>query len=254
MTRYYKHAGIEKPSVTTIMADCTDKSMWLTPWKINLVLDSVYNCFDGEVIDPHEEQCLVLPVSDWELVCKEAKEEADDVSRMAMDIGSRVHESVEQFFLYRPYGSADANDKAFDNCIKAFRYFVNDYSPTHEHVEQKVYSDWWAGTLDFIGTIIIDGQECKYVLDWKTCSDKAFKSHKKSIPENYRVQIAAYRSTQANDLEIGSGVVLLNKESGEYFFKDCSKFYEKDKAVFEAMVTLWYTRHNRIAKKAGWTG
>ena len=105
-------------------------------------------------------------------------------------------------------------------------------------LEETVYGDGWAGTLDYRG--MFDGKQ--YVIDWK--------SSKAIYPDSMGPQIAAYKST-FNDVE-GCGILRLDKETGLPEWKDFSKRYEKDLKIFNAMATLYMIRHPRIAKAAGW--
>ena len=113
----------------------------------------------------------------------------------------------------------------------------NDVKPIY--LEQTVSSKYWAGTLDFLGWY--NGK--LYVIDWK--SSKSF------YPE-MRYQIAAYRSAAPRHGVEGCAVLRLDKLTGLPEFKDYSKTYEKDLKVFNAMVDLFYLRHPRLAKKAGY--
>ena len=107
-----------------------------------------------------------------------------------------------------------------------------------------MYGDGWAGTLDMVCML----NDKKYVIDFKT--SKAF------YPE-HRYQVAAYRWA-VDEIEIpkpganatqGSGILRLDKESGLPSWHDCSKTFEQDLEVFQAMVDLYFKRHKIIAKK-----
>jgi hypothetical protein len=74
-----------------------------------------------------------------------------------------------------------------------------------------------------------------------------YKVSKKIYPE-HRYQVAAYRSCVGAE---ACGILRLDKETGLPEYKDYSKSYEKDLAVFQAMVNLYFLRHPRVAKAAG---
>jgi len=50
----------------------------------------------------------------------------------------------------------------------------------------------------------------------------------------------------------GSAIIRLDKETGEFEFKDFSKRYESDLNIFNKMVELFFARHPILAKKAGY--
>jgi hypothetical protein len=119
-----------------------------------------------------------------------------------------------------------------------------------------VYGNGWAGTLDFVG--YLNGK--LYVIDFKTNKGKVYKEA--------HYQVAAYRSCVVlveqdrytdgsyarSETEIrpeGCGVLRLDKETGMPEWKDTSKTYLQDLEVFNNMVTLYFSKHPRIAKGAG---
>jgi hypothetical protein len=157
-----------------------------------------------------------------------------DVSEKALDIGSQVHEAIEKYFLTDTYPILDGQAEQAFHAFLGFKE-VNDMIPIK--IEEKVYSDCWAGTLDFYGYF----NEKIYVID--------FKSSKAIYLDSMGPQIAAYRSLKPE--AVGSGILRLDKETGLPEFKDTTKRYDRDLAVFNAMVDLYFLRHPRIAKQAG---
>ena len=172
-----------------------------------------------------------------------------DTSRIALDVGSEVHGAIEGYL-----GLKTDYKLTSDQAALAFWAFLDwraevDLVPIA--LEQTVWGNRWAGTLDFYGYY----KRKLYVIDWKT--SKAF------YPE-MRYQVAAYRNAkQCDDISKlgkdnflpikdciqGCGVLMLDKETGMPKFKDTSKTYLKDLETFNAMVSLYYLKHKLIAKR-----
>lgn len=228
MGRYYKINDKELPSVTTIIADCTDKSRPLTQWAANMTVEWIKkNCSKSDM--------MRYQVTEDQL--NEARFNFREISQEALDIGSAVHHAIETWLETgeEPKGLSEQALTAF----VAFLEWAEKFEIETIATEQKVYSDCWAGTLDL---------KCK-LLGKQGIID--FKSSKSIYPE-YRYQLAAYRSVD-DDNEFHA-VLRLDKETGYPEYKDFSKTYKKDLNVFNKMVALYFARHPRIAKKAGWEG
>ena len=216
MGRYYQHGENQFPSVTTIIADCTDKPA-LVQWAANCAVDYLVGYGDlGEE------------------TTQEAKYAYKTISKTALRNGSIVHKFAENYLLHNIMPKRIPNEEIW--CAwSAFQTFVYDHNYRTISTEQNVFGPNWAGTLDWL--VEIDGKT--YVVDFKTS---------KAINPEMRYQTAAYRSlTNAT----GNAVLRLDKLTGEYEFKDFSRTYKKDLSVFQAMVNLYFLRHPRIAKKAG---
>jgi len=69
--------------------------------------------------------------------------------------------------------------------------------------------------------------------------------------ESMGPQIAAYASRVEHE---GSGILRLDKETGLPEFKDTTKLEEKYLKIFNNMVALFFSKHPKIAKDAGWEG
>jgi hypothetical protein len=225
MSRHYKHNGLELPSVTTIISDCTNSSGALTQWAANMVVAYMKEHLSDDSSCPYE--------------CSEILEKLDKarfnfhkVSQKALDIGSEVHNAIEMHLQGLPY---TLTTKEAKNGFQAFIEWAETAHLKPIALEQKVYGNGWAGTLDFNGYY----QGKRYVIDWKTS--------KRFYPE-MRYQVAIYRSA-IEDSE-GCGVLRLDKETGMPEFKDTSKSYEQDKKIFLKMLDLYMERHPRIKKKA----
>ena len=225
LTHYYDHGEFKYPSVTTIIADCTDKSSALTQWSANQVTEWIRQ--------NSPKVGLIYGVTDEALDI--ARFEYKNVSQQALDVGTAVHHAIE-FFLKTGKEPVIEHDQAVAGYLAFLEWFDKNECKTLA-TEQSVFGNCWAGTLDWKG--YIKGK--LYVVDWKTS---------KAIYTDYRYQIAAYRSTDA-EVE-GCGILRLDKETGYPEWKDFSKTYKKDLFVFEKMVELYFARHPITAKKAGW--
>jgi len=235
MSSYELPDGRKLPSVTTIIADCTDKSHGLNQWAANSTVDWVkencaYEKIDFSMVCGGKEE--YWKVTDDQL--KKASTHYKDLSKEALDIGSQVHHAIENYLIDEEYpfkGKSDQFKKAFD----AFLEFEKEHEMKTYDAELMVHDDRVAGTLDWLG--MFDGKE--YVLDWKTSKKLYKESH---------YQVAKYRELWGAE---GCGIVRIDKKTGLPEFKDTTKTYEKDLAVFEAMVDLFYSRHPRLRKEAG---
>ena len=162
-----------------------------------------------------------------------------DVSKTALDVGSKVHQAIEDYFNLgkEPINPQPEVLAAF----VAFLEWVDEHDVKCDDAELTVTDGKSAGTLDFVG--MINGE--RTVVD--------FKSSKAVYPE-YRYQIAAYRAMynlQYPELKASRCAILrLDKETGYPEFKDTSKTYKKDLNVYHKMVQLYYAKHPRIAKGA----
>ena len=249
MSHKYPRGEFELPSVTTIIEDCTDKSFGLKQWSANQAVEWIREHCEGRLVGEGAFKYNVY-IEDLE----QARFAYKTVSQTALDVGSEVHGYVEEYLKNKMNGKfTDLQEYSCEQARNAFSAFLEWY---HEHdikpiaLEQKVYGDCWAGTLDFAG--MFDGK--LYVIDWK--------SSKAHYPE-MRYQVAAYRSAWDNlvssDNEYGiglypkgCGVLRLDKETGLPDWKDTSKSYESDLKIFNAMLQLYMLRHPRISKGAGW--
>ena len=236
MSRHYKHNGKQLPSVTTVIGDCCDKSAALTQWAANSTVGWIReNCNYTEVINKLTgEKDIVYTVYDGEL--DNARMNFRDISKTALDVGSQVHAAIEDYFLT---GTVQELEGQAMSAFSAFLEFKDKHNmvPEPDGIEQKVYSDYWAGTLDYKG--LFDGK--LYTID--------FKSSRAIYMDSMGPQIAAYHSLTNAE---GCGILRLDKDTGLPEFKDCTKYYERDIAIFNAMVTLYFLRHPRIARGAGY--
>ena len=226
------------PSVTKIIGDCTDKSRVLSQWAANQVVAWVkLNCTKSKGNFPH------WKVNEEQL--NQARFNFREVSDEALAVGSAVHAAIEDYLktgktLARVTGQISAG-------FEAFLYWMDEHKVQPIAIEETVYGNYFAGTLDL--RCLLNGET--YVIDFKTS--------KAIYANDYGPQIAAYRSTFPDDsvrgeehIVRGCGILRLDKETGLPEWKDFSDRYEKDLKVFNKMVELYMFRHKIIAKKAGW--
>lgn len=219
----YQYKDKKLPSVTTIISDCTDKSGALTHWAAGCACDYILAHYE--------------PDTGIEQVVKKARKEFRNVSNKARDIGSQAHSAIEHDLLT---GKEPTNPP--EEVLSAFVAFLewkDEYQVEPIKTEYTVYSEKWAGTADLVCSIMIDGEKKKYLIDFKTS---------KAIYVEYRYQVAAYRSETDCD---GCGILRIDKITGLPEFKDTTKTYADDLNVFNKMVELYYARHPRIRKNAG---
>jgi hypothetical protein len=217
------------PSVTKIIGDCTDKTRVISQWSANMVVEWVkLNCAKSSGNFPH------YKVNDEQL--NQARFNFREISDEALQVGSAVHAAIEEYLLTGKEPKTD--HPAIIAGYLAFIGWMDENRVEPIAIEEKVYGNCWAGTLDL--RCLLNGKT--YVIDFKTS--------KAIYADDYGPQIAAYRST-FKDVE-GCGILRLDKETGLPEWKDFSNRYEKDLKIFNKMVELFMLRHKIIAKKAGW--
>ena len=229
----YEHDGKQKPSVTTIIGDCTDKSSGLTPWAANCVVEWIkQNCAGTST--------LIYILDDEDL--ENARTHFRDVQQTALDVGSTVHSAIEEFLKTGKEPEIDSEEAK--QGFLAFKTWAEANHYETISTEHTVYGPTWAGTLDWL--VKLNGVIT--VVDFKTS---------KSYYPEYRIQSATYRYT--NNIENrgvdtyaqANGVLMLDKLTGKPTYKDGSKKYYDDVDIFLTMVDLYFKRHPILRKKAG---
>ena len=171
-------------------------------------------------------------ISELGNIVEKSRKEFRSVSKSAMAIGSNVHAAIEYLLKTgkEPVISADAELAGY----MAFLEWADQHDFLAIETEHTVYSERYAGTCDLICTL--NGK--KYLIDFKTST---MREGTAAYPE-HRYQVAAYRQTDPT-IE-GTGVLYLNKQDGYPQWRDVSGTYEKDVAVFNCLVELWYLIHS----------
>jgi len=210
----------------------------LTQWAANMCkLWIQENCDALSDWDEDNEERIYYEVFDSDL--DEMRFNFKTVSQKALDIGSEVHTLIEK---YLKTGSLPVENRKMwqpevGMAFKAFLDWAEEYKLKPISLEQTVYGDvdgyCWAGTMDI---------EC-YLNDKRTVID--FKTSKDFYWDSMGPQIAAYKSlTDATHC----GILRLDKESGMPFYRDRTKYYERDLKIFKHMVGIYMLRHPKIAK------
>jgi len=247
-SQMYERNGVKYPRCTEIISDCTNKSGGLIQWSANQVVEWIQENCERSQCDAcgYIEKPYTIRVDNDEL--NQARFAYKDTSDIAKGVGSKVHATIEAY-LKREIARNIDGEAHFDltnstytklnrqgmHSFYAFNswYKENDVKPLA--LEQTVWGDRWAGTLDMV--CMLNGK--KYIVDFKTS--------KKFYLTEHGCQIAAYRSC-IPDAE-GNGILRLDKETGLPEWKDFSKRYERDLAVWEAMVSLYFLKHPRVAAR-----
>jgi len=138
-------------------------------------------------------QCL----SQCPRLLNQRPEEAQRILEQAGDRGSRVHAAIRDLLsglevrIDRQYPSEVAKGR-FEpltaeewNCLRGFANWCKDYKPNVFGQELTVMNDevGYAGTIDFIGSILLKSERIPILIDWKTSS---------GIWNEYKLQVAAY--------------------------------------------------------------
>lgn len=223
MSRAYTIDGTDFPSVTTVL-DCLGKGDALMHWAVGLATMYIrQNRGLGLSLD----ELLDNAAKNW----MQAKNEA-------ADIGTEIHDLIERY-------------------IKEGRDAVGTYRPevTHGFLAflewEKIHGVKWiksemqivshvhgyAGTLDAI--CIYEGRP--YVIDFKSS---------KGFYDTFGMQIAAYRKAaeeMGHTIE-GTGILRLDKTTGQPEWKDYSKDYERDITAFLKLIDFYYHHKQRRLK------
>jgi len=219
MTKY-TIKGKDYPGVTTILGEL-GKGNALLQWAVNCAvqwLEENPNDFDG------------------------AKKHWRDVSKEAMDIGSEVHNLIEQYIKMRIIGkNIDYHGKyrsEVENGYLAFLEWEKNNIDKWIESEMTIYNDkyWYAGTLDAVAKL---KNNKIYVIDFKSS---------KGFYDDYVLQISAYRNAYGKNTD-GMGILRLDKETGLPEWKDYSQKYEQSIEAFHYLVQFYYTFKKRRIKK-----
>jgi hypothetical protein len=220
MSRTYKINHQEYPSVTTIL-DILDKPI-LKQWAVNMAIEYL---FAQENITPTR--------------LTEAKTEWKNVSQKAKDIGSEIHNLIEQYIKNGRDAIGELKPEV-ENGFIAFLEWEKENIDTWLDSEMSVHDPihCYAGTLDAVAKMK-NGKI--YVIDFK--SSKGFYS-------GYDMQIAAYRNAYQNQLVDGMGILRLDKSTGLPEWKDYSKVYDNKLNAFLLLTDFYYAVAKRRCKNA----
>ena len=131
---------------------------------------------------------------------KTGAKEAKRLSTVAMKIGSRVDELIQEDINKGSYKLSSKDPIEVKNCMEAWQQFKSDYSPNVTATQKEVLSEEEKvlGHID----LIIDAT----VIDVKCAA---------SIKDNYWLQVAKYSDMLPVDVD-GVGILRLDKNLGTY--------------------------------------
>lgn len=207
--------GVRIKDSSTGTVKIIDKSAPMMGWAIKLMALYLIDILDkGNVIS--EETIL------------QAKKEYRKASKKAADIGSAIHEWIENWIKGNKPEIPD--DEKIANGITAFlKWQSGKMKFNKKDSERLVLSKkyWYAGTLDAIATIGKD----KVVIDFKSSND---------IYNEHRYQLASYWYAYEEEFgeTLGYGLIVrFDKETGNFdpdknILKISRKEYEKDFKAF----------------------
>lgn len=208
----YTLNGEKLPSVTRIIGQ-KDKSFFLIPWATKLSAD-----YFTEIIKLLINGKLQLVEKDLEELHKKGKNESNRVRDESAKIGTLVHNAIELFIKQgeEPIGLPEQAQNAYNAFKKWLKEY--DYKETFD-IERPLYSrkHFYAGTPDWICRL---GNKI-WILDFKTS---------KALREGIELQLSAGAQMFEEDRDIKIdclGGLRLDKESGDYEFKDFSKHRDK---------------------------
>lgn len=219
-------------SVTSVLK-LLDKSDALIPWALNQC-ESKFNHLLSDHIEGH------MLIEDVEEYFKSSKYAYKEVSEEALDIGSQVHDIIEQYIKQGKDAIGDLKDEVAAG-FYAFLEWEEENIEEWVSSEESVYSlrFGYAGTLDARAKFK-DGR--LMTVDFKTS---------KRIYDEYAMQIAAYDYAVEEMTGIksdGVGVLRLDKETGIPEWKDFTKKRERSLHSFLALLQFYYLQKDRRLK------
>ena len=167
---------------------------------------------------------------DWYL--RTGKAEAKKISTIAMKIGTRVDELIQDDVLKGSYKLSAKDPIEVKNCMDAWVKFKSDYSPNIKAVQIEVKDDIHKliGHID----LIMDNM----VVDIKCAS---------SIKANYWLQVAKYSQMYGADFK-EVAIIRLDKNLGTYEFVKCSRLHRLVE-VYDGLLSAY--RYYNAPKEQG---
>jgi hypothetical protein len=215
MSRAYTIDGTDFPSVTTVL-DCLGKGDALMHWAVNLATTYIrQNRGLGLSLD----ELLDNAAKNW----MTAKNEA-------ADIGSEIHDLIEKYIQH----GRDAVGKYRPEVEHGFLAFL-EWERAHgvkwikSEFQIVSHVHGYAGTLDAICIY----EDRPYVIDFKSS---------RGFYDTFGMQIAAYRKAaeEMGHAIQGTGILRLDKVTGEPEWKDYSKDYDRDVTAFLKLLDFYY--------------
>lgn len=209
--RHYTHprTGEQWPSVTNVLDFAVAKHN-LVPWAAKVTAEKAWNELPRMVAMSRkpDQGCSRKRVADRCGQCSfcllaEIKAEIKVVRDTAAELGTRVHAQAEAMVLGKPI-AADAEAEPF---IRGLLTFWRDFGITpddFESVEATVINrtHGYAGTLDCLMWLTLDGRRRLVLIDYKSSSTRAADS---VYPEN-GMQVAALAHAESVLLDDGTEI------------------------------------------------
>jgi len=193
-------------------------------WAAKVIREELLRSYDDEPLDREG-------FADWaKTLCSAPRR----VSKLAADIGTEVHQFIEDKSNdLRPEYSKD------DEVARCQRGVAAWYDQNVDQVlssERRLYSLKWkiAGTCDMVARLKNDGRI--HILDWKGCTDLK----KAALKAAHVGQLAAYRKMVEDMGEHidGTTLVRFSRATGEVDAINFTNNYAEDLAAFEAALIL----------------
>jgi hypothetical protein len=225
----YEIEGMTYPRVTAMLP-----SPDLKQWAVNMACNYMRDQLEELSLDKDITENL------YEIVM-EAQKKWKDISKEALDIGSKIHALIEEY-IKTGNDLVDYNElDQVENGFKAFLEWEEENIEEWTESERTVHDPdlGYAGTLDACAKL----KDGRYVVI-------DFKSSKGFYPE-YAMQIAAYRAAYEKEMNVkmdGMLIVRLDKTTGMPEVKDYSKVYEDKYKAFVCLVDYYYAAAKRRVK------
>lgn len=219
----YRIDGKILPSVTTIIGQLDKPALlhWAAKLSATYVLETCINQKTGKL------KKKIPPAS---LIFQEAKQQHSRELSKAGEIGTAVHASIEKYLrmgkkprlkkdslMFRTMHSFYDWQKSIDFGIPiALEMMLVNTDPNWSYV----------GTVDCVAML----GDKRYVVDFKTSND----FHEPDMPMQLAAYAAAYEGQTGHAVD-GIGILRIDKETGEFFWRDYSSVYEE---AIEAFLRL----------------
>ena len=221
--RTYTINGIEYPSVTTVL-NIIEKP-WLAAWEKKVMGAALRTDLLGK--DLPKDKLERIDILDS--MIKESKKMPRLIGAEAMDLGSRIHNAIEELTLKK----SPKIDEDMKIGVASWKLWKQESGMQIVETEKLVYDPvlGYAGTAD---AIFKDSLNRLCLIDYKTSSS--------GIPsDSYALQIAAYAKAYPDEIN-GGYVIMLNKSGKPDFtvhkvnlevcfkaFVDCLGLYKEMK-------------------------
>lgn len=172
----------------------------------------------SEVLDSYAEQGII----DWKI--KVGKKEARRIGTVALKIGSRIHQLIEEDWKTSKYKLKASDPVEVKNCMGAWEQFKVDYKPAISAMETEVQDEG----LKVVGHIdsLMEIGGSLVVMDFKTSSQVNLK---------HWLQVSKY--AEMGRIFDKVGILRLDKNLGIYEYQE-REFDERLVQVFNSMAMV----------------